>query len=362
MKRNILLFLGSGASRSFGKLTTSELLYDLKRNKIDGVNIANAPIVPSMLQCSYKDFEELLQALYDTKDFLARPYGGRFFQEWKDNLILIDRHNSPYNRSQDAYWSIANQQNKLKSLGHMLETINDSIRFLEDVVISAYHWDLTLDPLVNQIYTPLITFLKQNSTSLKIATTNYDRAIEHYCENNSMNFIDGFKQISGNYVWRQAFYYPDAIDEDSIIYYKLHGSLDWKKRRDGKIMRTMEEGRSRDSLYTENLMIYPSLDVKNHKVTPYFEILNEFQKAFNEADICIIIGCSFRDQHVNSILTSGSKRIIAISPTVEEDAQSNLMRESPKTFTEGNVLKLSLKLQEDTVSDIVTKLQTSINR
>lgn len=58
-----------------------------------------------------------------------------------------------------------------------------------------------LNSKVKKIYDPIISFLNKISTAVIIATTNYDRAIEQYCESSSLNFTDGFANVSNSYRW-----------------------------------------------------------------------------------------------------------------------------------------------------------------
>jgi hypothetical protein len=47
------------------------------------------------------------------------------------------------------------------------------------------------------------------------------------------------------------------------------------------------------------------------------------------ADVCIIVGFSFRDEHINSIFSDFIKRgksIIVISPSADENVYTNLLR------------------------------------
>ena len=84
MSKILTFFIGT--SRSFGKPTTSELFRILRDNKISGVDITKAPLVDKMLKIGYNDFEELLQAVYDLRNFF-KTFGGKFFKDWRDGLF-----------------------------------------------------------------------------------------------------------------------------------------------------------------------------------------------------------------------------------------------------------------------------------
>lgn len=354
VKKEILLFLGAGASTPFGKPTTTSLLENF-RKKIP--HSEGSELLRKLTDCGFNDFEELLQALLDLKGTLNSPYLGKFFRNWKERLFLANSFHDRWKRYSDGWWN-DNGKNFI-NMEPLFDNIDESITILEDVVIDKYSWNDDFNPILDNVYKPIFSFLKENSNSLKIVTTNYDRAIENYCENNFMNYFDGFKHISGHYWWTGEFHYPNQLDYDSVILYKLHGSLNWKKRKDGKIIRGVGEARPQDKRYTENILIYPSLDIKNYKVAPYDGIKGEFVKSFNECELCIIIGSSFRDQQINTVLKDKKKKIIVISPTVEKDIESNLF--NAEKHSDFKYLKsIPQALSEQTVNSILKEIERNL--
>lgn len=251
VKKEILLFLGAGASTPFGKPTTSSLLENFRKEIPDSVG---SELLRKLTDCGFNDFEQLLQALFDLKRALNSLYVGKFLRNWKDRLFLADSFDDRWQRYSEAWWR--DNGGNFVNMRPLLENIDESITILEDVVIDKYSWNDDFTSILDKVYKPIFSFLKENSNSLKIVTTNYDRAIENYCENNSMNYFDGFKEISGHYWWTGEFHYPKQLNYDSVILYKLHGSLNWKKRKDGKIIRGVGEARPQDPRYIENILIY----------------------------------------------------------------------------------------------------------
>jgi hypothetical protein len=80
---------------------------------------------------------------------------------------------------------------------------------------------------------------------------------------------------------------------------KLHGSIDWWKRDDGKIVTSG----SNESLYgerlIEHLMIYPVYE-KYISLEPFYSLYIAFRKILFEEEVIIIIGYSFRDVSINN--------------------------------------------------------------
>ena len=106
--------------------------------------------------------------------------------------------------------------------------------------------------------------------------------------------------------------------------------MNWKKHKLYDVVATVEESRSRDPNYVENILICPTLSPKDGtEIEPSNTIRNEFKKFMEVADVCIIVGFSFRDEHINSIFSDfieRGKSIIVISPSADKNVYTNLLR------------------------------------
>lgn len=92
--------------------------------------------------------------------------------------------------------------------------------------------------------------------------------------------MDVFRNIKRSYRLDKRFYYSEKVDLSStpltnVILYKLHGSLDWKRGNDQIVFRTGEEGRPVDTNYQDNLVVYPTLSMKQvHKEDLFRDIFD----------------------------------------------------------------------------------------
>lgn len=286
-KKSIVLFLGAGASVPFGKPTTKQLLERLapEDSKIR-YSFRN-----SLLKCpQFLDIEYVLSAATQIRDFLYNSLGGAYFKYLSE--------------SQNALHTTRDPSASPINFHTTLPEWDGIVRSLEDDVFNNYRWDGNFDDDLEKIYDPLFDFIKQYSDELIICTTNYDKAIENYCERKRYACVDGFQEILGAHRWvKGQFYYPAKTEGRTYVYlYKLHGSLDWKENRRGDIIKTHEEGRPGDPTYRGNLLIYPTLDPKPVESDPFTTIINEFMKRIKDADICIVIGFSFRDKYLSDLL------------------------------------------------------------
>ena len=114
--------------------------------------------------------------------------------------------------------------------------------------------------------------------------------------------------------------------------YKLHGSPDWKRHKKHGIVATGEEAPSLDPKYTEPMLVYPTLSPKVGKERdPYMTIRRKFkEELLAKTDVCIVIGFSFRDEHISLIFThflkSIGKTLIVLSKSAEENIDKNLLQ------------------------------------
>ncbi|TBF24866.1 MULTISPECIES: SIR2 family protein [Rhizobium] len=137
----------------------------------------------------------------------------------------------------------------------------------------------------------------------KIFTTNYDLCFEYAAQTQRFTVIDGFSHSipqvydSGHFahdvVRREAANDGPNYIENVFQLYKLHGSLDWR-RKEAEIVR------SRDNALGTPILIYPR-DSKYQQAfePPYLDMMGAFQTAIREPDTTLIIsGFGFNDDHI----------------------------------------------------------------
>lgn len=142
----------------------------------------------------------------------------------------------------------------------------------------------------------------------KLFTTNYDLCFEEAARRSRFVLIDGFSHHVEQTYDRSNFGIdivrrdggresPDYI-QNVLQFFKLHGSIDWR-RRDGDIFRTMiGEG--------EPVLIYPrSSKYQESFNSPYLDMLSAFQATIREPDTALLVsGFGFNDDHISSPILS----------------------------------------------------------
>lgn len=316
----ISLFLGAGASASLNKPTTS-MLRQILIKKYNSTSLHDDLIQTLLNIDGFIDIEYVLRCVEEFDDFINKPYGSELIREFERKHLghqIVAFRSKAYSFSQ---------------LESALVEIKNTI---ENEVFENYSWNHDDDSngKLDKIFEPLINYINKNSEKIRIFTTNYDRAIEEYCNQKKFVLIDGFmpNELDGRAFWKDGdFSYYDNLDKPKIFLYKLHGSLGWKEHKTEGLERIIYERKSQYPNFTKDLVIYPTLDPK-HPTTeePFASIHKEFDQRMEEIDVCISIGYSFRDSHVNEIFLKfieKGKIFISISPHSIVDYHKNLLKE-----------------------------------
>lgn len=183
----------------------------------------------------------------------------------------------------------------------------------------------------------LLSFANRPPTRerLELFTTNYDRLIEHACDNLGIRILDRFvgivtPQFRASRLSVDLHYDPPGIRgeprylEGVVRLTKLHGSLDWRLQ-DRAIVRTPLPFGPADTFPTRledpyrSLMIYPNAakDVET-LAFPYAELFRDFVGATCRPNATLFVyGYGFGDDHINRViremLTISSTHLVIIS-------------------------------------------------
>jgi len=212
---------------------------------------------------------------------------------------------------------------------HILQIIKAECSFSEKI-------DFDASVHANFMSKTITRKLSYNRT--KIFTLNYDTAFEKGAKNAEIVLIDGFNFSDGSFFDNNCFDY-DIVkrkgsrisDEDNFLpniayLYKLHGSINWHARNDKIIKAEIDD---RDDF----VMIMPSENKYEQSYkTPYFDLMARFQAELRKPlpSTLLIIGYSFRDEHINSMIMEAVNRsnfnVVIVSPTIPTKTNGNKMQ------------------------------------
>ena len=328
---NISLFLGAGASVLFGKPTTSELKRKLleKYKDYEGKEPELFYIHNILSFEKFEDIEHVLQCIKEIDDFFtSSDFGGKYFLEW--------------------YRLQASDGRRPWPLGEFIKKIKIIRSMIEKEIFENYRWEHGKDDILRKIYDVIFTKIIEKTDPIRVFTTNYDSAIEEYCRlTKNHKCIDGFNwnRHSRSLIWDGIFSPPDNGVGNDVYLYKLHGSLNWKLHVSGDIGRTLDEAMHQDPNLTDDLLVYPTVSPKDgYEKEPYKTIRSHFERELNNSDACIVIGFSFRDDHIKSVFkkfVDDKKALIIISPSSVENTCKYLLEEEIPKYDKGKVSLLA---------------------
>lgn len=163
---------------------------------------------------------------------------------------------------------------------------------------------------------------------VKLFTTNYDLCLEEAASRLGVILIDGFSH-SAEQRFNRDYFHHDLVRRpisgtradyiDGVFHlYKLHGSIDWRRRADSVVIRS----RSPDNSVLKPVLIYPrSTKYQEAFETPYLDMFAALQGALREPDTTVIVsGFGFADDHISSPIWSAlesnlSLRFIMVDPS-----------------------------------------------
>jgi hypothetical protein len=148
---------------------------------------------------------------------------------------------------------------------------------------------------------------------VEIFTTNYDLLAEHALENAGVPFFDGFVGSAA------PFFAPESVDAElgrqgDAVYppkgwtrvWKLHGSVNWRVRRDG-LRATITRVSGALPGPGDEVIIFPSRDkYTQSRRLPFLAFHDRFRRFLSSGECLLVInGYSFSDQHINEIVFQG---------------------------------------------------------
>lgn len=302
----ILIFTGAGCSVQFDLPTTAQF----KNQFLKWRGSWNDYIYELFNYEPYPDIEYVLESIKDTKKFL-KTFGGSFLNNFPRN-----EKNAKYVFVSQALTALATYEEEI------MKGLFEFYQLKEDQREN-----------IKKFYGGLFNLIRSNNDNkIDIATTNYDNSIENFCAYFPSEYtcIDGFEQKGGRQVW-----YPIKLQslenykqsQTPVSLLKIHGSLYWQNVG-GTFVKSQSIEYSSKGDFSANTIIAPTVSPKEAGTKePFKTLLELFKKRMEEADVCIVIGSSFRDSIINEPLINfvkSKKNLIIISPSAYQNYTTGL--------------------------------------
>jgi hypothetical protein len=187
--------------------------------------------------------------------------------------------------------------------GQNFETIKE---FKDKIVDKVRDWvDLKRKEKADY-YQGLIKFYEDYEHPLRIFSLNYDLCVEtayealHNTYPERGFYARRYNDLTLARTWSWQLLDENVVENESktVLLYKLHGSIDWKRPSDGRL--TFED--SVHNIDSKDTAIIFGTAYKLQYYDPFLYLFQEFRKWSLQAKLIICIGYGFYDEHINSIL------------------------------------------------------------
>ncbi|MGH9226145.1 MAG: SIR2 family protein [Acidimicrobiales bacterium] len=160
---------------------------------------------------------------------------------------------------------------------------------------------------------PLFELCPSKDGWIAIATLNYDLTVETEARESSVPLDTGIEAWAECGDWR----WPD----EGVRFLKLHGSIDWRGEpsRDDTLRQYRISVVGPDQRLRSPAVVFGGRN-KIRAEGPFLELLAQWERMLQEARTLLVVGYSFRDDHVNEAIRrwlnrNGETRIVVVDPS-----------------------------------------------
>lgn len=251
--------------------------------------LRNVELGEEYYRANIEDFMKILRKLIYKDHLIPRPLVGN----WSDDILRLE-------------------------IRYKEQIFYDFLNFILDQLKTK--WLAFNQTKAVQLLTPLKLLLESIPTTsniqLEIFTLNYDLLFESVLnEGAETNICNGFDRSGFNSVLFKE-------SSSRINYYKLHGSLDWKRSEEGKVNCSPKHE------IQDNPLIIFGEDNKMLSFDPFFSLLVNFRNKLDICDLYIVIGYSFQDAYINNLLlqsvNESQKKLLIIEPYAFGDIHASI--------------------------------------
>ena len=293
--KDIIFLLGAGASAEADIPPSGKMIDDIEALLTNKDRTDWTPY--------YILYNHIKSAIY-----YAAGLKGRFKEGVTYNIeTLVNTLNElERNEEHPLYPFIASWNSRLIALSHGEDGDFCKVRDLRRLILRQLKsWVSPDDISLADYYKGLISLQRGLTFPLRIFSLNYDLCVERL---NTTDFRveTGFGGIGPKFPWDWE-RFEDGNGNPSLpeIYlYKLHGSINWK-RDAAKNLICLEQT---EGILPEKMDLIFGRDFKLEAADPYLFYAYELRRYSLDANVIVLIGYGFGDQHINKILTQALQR------------------------------------------------------
>lgn len=211
------------------------------------------------------------------------------------------------------------------------ETVDEFLNSCKQVILDKCSSFLNADKLgAHKVFLHRLSRRRVRDQRLQVFTTNYDLCFERSAAELGGVALDGFSFTAPRRYDPRFFGYdiirrPRSGDnsghylEGVFLLYKLHGSVNWARRKDGTIYE--KEKPTPDVA----CLIYPARGKYQQSfVQPHLELMAQYLAAVREPNTCLlVVGFGFNDDHLAEPLLAAAQsnphlRLIIVDPSADD--------------------------------------------
>jgi hypothetical protein len=281
----IIILLGAGASCDAGIFNSAQMIGQIEKKLRDET------------WSRYKNLYQYIKSVHYQKQIFKGSEPNEIGFNIENLVSLLDIIIGISKSDIDTYTFVGSWEKDLSPFITKQREENLVSNFKEELIKELRgEWLCPKDWQKNSnYYSNLIRF--RNSLSgfpLKIFTLNYDLCVEHNLKAEKVE--SGFDE---NDDWNFRRYdYNNPNDNTDYYLYKLHGSIDWERTSEEKLIKKIGD------IKTEKLAIIFGINNKLQSYDPYLFYFYEFREHCLRAKMIICSGYSFMDEHINDLVKS----------------------------------------------------------
>ncbi len=327
--QRVMLLLGAGASSQFGVPITRTLLKGYLRD-------AKRP------RWKVRRAQQVLKTI--------KEYG---FDPSLENLLMVLDANADPQRLLEHFGPILAQHVSKTKLRRIVPLPKDTVvgeDIREWVFLKCYvsgsrivsgtklidkigsYYDRIFVGIKQYFSLPLLSNYVQRYPPLHVFTTNFDNCIELFCRRQNIPLYDGFdNRPQGGYKFDHTLY-SDSLTKTRLKLYKIHGTVRYVKNPDGEFdeltVAPLKDTIEINGKSCKPDLVYPG-SYQYSSESPRLELLYLMKEQIRIADRIVVIGYSFRDQHITTVFREGlsenpKSRLILCSKHARQIIKKNL--------------------------------------
>jgi hypothetical protein len=291
--KDIIFLLGAGASAEAGIPTSGAMIKEIEE-------LLNS-------HSEWKPFTDLYHHIKSAIHYAA-GLRGEFNDAVSYNIeILVNTlYELERNESHPLYPFIASWNARFLALAG--ERFANVEKFRKLILKKLKSWVSPDATSLAKYYEGFVKIRQDLNFPLHIFSLNYDRCVEELdSRGQDFRVETGFEGFDPRYTWSwERFEESEAGPPPPEIYlYKLHGSINWKRKEITNELFAVQHTESIDD--PDKMEVIFGRDFKLEAADPYLFYAYAFRQFSLRARLIVSIGYGFGDSHINKILTQALK-------------------------------------------------------